>query len=502
MELLADTLPKAVYSVAQVAKLERIAIERFAIPGFELMTRAAQAALDVLRRRWPSARTLAVFCGAGNNAGDGYVLARLAVIDGLDVRVVAVGDPTRLHGDAAEAYSQCAEAGIEIVTWPGLPTQFAPDVVIDAILGTGLTRALDPAFAAAVAHINEGAAPVFALDVPSGLDANTGLPRGAAVRAELTITFLGLKQGLYLGRAPDYRGQIAFADLGVPREAVDELAPTMERLSPELLARALPPRRRGSHKGTNGRVLLIGGGPGMGGAIRLASEAALRAGAGLVYVATHPDNVVTVLAGRPEIICRGVEAPGDLDALIELADVLVIGPGLGQTPWAEGLWRRAIGAAQPCVVDADGLNLLARFPYARKDWILTPHAGEAARLLGVTNEDIGLDRLGSAGALAQRFHATSVLKGACSLVVQVNDSDSFSVSICDRGNPGMATAGTGDVLAGVIGALLAQLADVGLAARVGVLLHAMAGDDAAVEGERGMVAGDLLAHIRRRANPR
>jgi NAD(P)H-hydrate epimerase len=249
-------------------------------------------------------------------------------------------------------------------------------------------------------------------------------------------------------------------------------------------------------------LLLIGGGRDMGGAIRLAAEGALRAGAGLVYVATHPDNVATVLAGRPEIICRGVEVPRDLDGFIDLAEVLVVGPGLGQTPWAKGLWRRALDAAQPCVVDADGLNWLARFPSVRKDWILTPHTGEAARLLGLASDIVSLDRLGSVRTLARRFHATAILKGACSLVSQVDDSQGVSIAVCDRGNPGMATAGSGDVLAGVIGALLGQIGDVAVAARAGVLLHAIAGDDAAADGERGMLAGDMLAHVRRRANPR
>lgn len=502
MKPIADALPDAVYTCEQVRVLDRIAIEQHGIPSFELMTRAAQAALDLLLRRWP-ARALTIYCGAGNNAGDGYVLARLARLRGLDVQVVAVGEPETLRGDAAVAWSQCRADGVAIRPWssgrePALPA----DVIVDALLGTGLTRDLDAAYAAAVRSINDSACPVLALDVPSGLDADTGWPRGAAVRADLTLTFVGLKQGLFLGVAPDYCGELAFAGLQIPESAAQALTPLMSRLSPELLAHALPRRARTSHKAANGRLLLVGGGPGMPGAIRLAAEAALRAGAGLVYVVTHPANVVTVMAGRPEIICRGAEHPAEIDGLIEQADAIVVGPGLGQTGWAEALWQRVAREPRPCVVDADALNLLARQPFERSTWVLTPHPGEAARLLATAAREIELDRYGRVVELARRFRATVVLKGARSLIADLDDAKRVSVAVCDRGNPGMATAGTGDVLAGVIGALLAQGRDIPTAARAGVLLHALAGDDAAADGERGMIASDLLAFIRRRANPR
>jgi NAD(P)H-hydrate epimerase len=502
MKPIADSLPSAVYSSAQVRVLDRIAIEQLGIPSFELMTRAAQAAFDALRGRWPAARALTIVCGAGNNAGDGYVLARLARLHGLDVRVAAVAEPERLRGDAAAAWSQARAAGVAIGAWPsGLEPAFGADVVVDALLGTGLARELDPAYAAAVRSINDSHRPILALDVPSGLDADTGWPRGDAVRADLTITFVGLKQGLFLGAAPDYCGELAFAGLQIPESAAQTLAPVMSRLSIEGLTHALPRRPRTSHKAANGRLLLVGGGPGMPGAIRLAAEAALRAGAGLAYVATHPANVVTVMAGRPEIICRGVEQPAEIDGLIEQADAIVVGPGLGQTAWALALWQRLAREPRPSVVDADALNLLARQPFERSAWVLTPHPGEAARLLATDAREIELDRHGRAIDLARRFGATVILKGARSLIADLDDTHQVSVAVCDRGNPGMATAGTGDVLAGVVGALLAQGRNTGEAARAGVLLHALAGDDAAADGERGLIASDLLAFIRRRANP-
>jgi NAD(P)H-hydrate epimerase len=499
----AHGLPSAIYTSEQVRALDKAAIARFGIPGFELMTRAADAAFAALLERWPNARNVVVFCGAGDNAGDGYLVARLAHARGMSVRVVAVGNPERLRGNAARAWAQCAEGKVPLLTWPLRPeTGFTADVIVDALLGTGLDRDLEPAYAAAVQYINSALeAPVLAMDVPSGLDAETGLPRGDAVHADLTITFVALKQGLYLGRAPDYCGDIACADLGLPAEAARAFAPAMTRLSDHDLDAALPPRPRTAHKGSNGRLLLVGGGPGMPGAIRLAAEAALRAGAGLVYVATHAGSVASVMAGRPEILCSAVERPADLDALVAPCDAVVLGPGLGQSAWAESLWRHLVRVERPLVLDADGLNLLVKHPVERQRWILTPHAGEAARLLGNAPSDVEHDRLASVRAIARHFRAVTVLKGARSLVAQPDESEKVSVAVCDRGNPGMATAGMGDVLSGVLGALLVQCRDAGVAARAGVLLHALAGDDAAAAGERGTLASDLLPHIRRRANP-
>ena len=496
-------LPTAIYTNEQVRALDKAAVARFGIPGFELMTRAAEAAFAALLERWPNAESVAVFCGAGDNAGDGYLVARLAHARGMSVRAVAVGNPERLRGNAARAWAQCAEAKVPLRTWPErLDAGFAADVVVDALLGTGLDRDLDPAYAAAVEYVNALDVPVLAIDIPSGLDADTGLPRGDAVHADLTITFVALKQGLYLGRAPDYCGDIACADLGLPAQAARGLAPAMTRLDDHDLEMALPRRPRTAHKGSNGRLLLVGGGPGMAGAIRLAAEAALRAGAGLVYVATHAASVATVMAGRPEIICRAVDGPADVDALVGPCDAIVLGPGLGQTGWAEPLWRHLVRVERPLVLDADGLNLLARYPVERERWMLTPHAGEAARLLESSPSDVEHDRLAAIRAIARRFRAVTVLKGARSLVAQPDESNEVSVAVCDRGNPGMATAGMGDVLSGVLGALLVQCGDAGIAARAGVLLHAQAGDDAAAAGERGTLASDLLPHIRRRANPR
>jgi NAD(P)H-hydrate epimerase len=495
-----ERLPSAVYSASQIRELERLAPERDGIPSYELMTRAGAAALVVLRRHWPSAARLLIYCGPGNNGGDGYVLARDARAAGLHAAVVALVPPERLKGDAARAARACGEAGVAIEAYDrGVDAIAAhsPDVIVDGLLGIGADRELAGDLAAAVATLNGSGKPVLALDIPSGLHADTGRVLGTAVSAAVTITFLGLKTGLFLGSACDFTGTLEVADLGVATERAS--VPVLRRLIGADLDRALPRRPRSAHKGTSGRLLLVGGGPGMPGAIRLAAEAALRTGGGLAYVAAHPASAPAVLAGRAEVICRAVESDADLDAVLALADGVVVGPGLGTSEWGRAMWRRVSASTLPLVVDADALNLLAELPTARGRWILTPHPAEAARLLQVTTSDVQRDRLGSVRELARRYDAVAVLKGAGSLVAAGRGN--APVAVCDRGNPGMATAGMGDVLSGVLGALLVQTRDLETSARAGVLLHALAGDDAARDGERGTIASDLMPHLRRWANP-
>jgi ADP-dependent NAD(P)H-hydrate dehydratase / NAD(P)H-hydrate epimerase len=489
----------AIYSAKDVRELDRRASAELGLPSFELMSRAGAAALRALRRRWPDARALVVLCGAGNNAGDGLVVARLAKAEGLAVRVLAVSPPDRLKGDAKRALEECSAAGIASERFAGLgkPTDAGAPIIVDALLGIGADRPLAGDFAAAVAAANSRGAPILALDIPSGLHADTGWPLGDAIRATATVSFVALKQGLYLGRACDYTGDIELADLGLPADLAHGLEPALTRLELSELERALPPRQRSAHKGTSGRVLLLGGSPGMSGAIRLASEAALRVGAGLVYVAAHPESAAAVRAGRPEAIVHSIDAANQLDELIGLADAAVVGPGLGRSDWARACLERVLASGLALVADADALNLVATAPVARGNWVITPHPGEAARLLGSSVDEVERDRLASVRALASRYDAVAVLKGANTLVA----GRSGPPGVCDRGNPGMASGGMGDVLSGVIGGLLVQTRDVAKSARVGVLLHALAGDDAAAAGQRGTLAADLMPYLRRWANP-
>jgi NAD(P)H-hydrate epimerase len=484
-------LPAGLYTAAQVRELDRRAIEHGGIPGYELMTRAGHATLNALRLRWPEARSLAVCCGPGNNGGDGYVLARIARAQGWRVHAIAIAIPAELQGDARRACEEFVAAGGSCEPWqPQLLA--AVDVVVDAVLGTGLSRNVTGLAATCIEAINAAGRPVVAVDLPSGLHADTGHVLGCAVRADLTVTFIGRKVGCHVGAGPDHAGTIVFDGLGVA--TVDfEQEPVLRLLDESVVAAALPRRARTAHKGRHGHVLVIGGAAGMGGAVRLAGEAALRAGAGLVTVATDARSL-QALAARPELMSHVLAGADDLGALIERATVIAVGPGLGQSPWAQDLLGVALAAQKPMVVDADALNLLALAPARRRaHWVLTPHPGEAARLLGTTVAEVQADRRAAARELQNRYGGAVVLKGAGS-IVQDEHGPGW---LCDRGNPGMAAAGMGDVLTGVIAGIAAQGSDLALAARAGVFVHADAGDHAATgAGERGLLASDVIEHLR------
>ncbi|MGD9597710.1 MAG: NAD(P)H-hydrate dehydratase [Steroidobacteraceae bacterium] len=484
-------LPTAIYTAAQVRALDDYAIQKLGIPGYTLMKRAGEASLRALRSRWPTAHRIAVVCGGGNNGGDGYVLARFARAAGLTATVLAVAPVESLRGDAQRA----AE---EFVTGGGVARPFEPaalaasDVIVDALLGIGAAGPVRPEVAHVIQAINGAGRPVFALDLPAGLSADTGLPLGVAVRADATLTFVGLKAGLFIGEGPEYAGTLQFDDLEVTSPASAEFEPRLLRASEDDIARALPRRRRASHKGSFGHVLVVGGGPGMPGAVRLAGESALRVGAGLVTVAVAPENVAAISAGCPELIVVGLDV-SQFAALLAQADVVAIGPGLGRSAWAWEVLGVTVAAGKPLVVDADALNILADDPSLRADsWILTPHPGEAGRLLGIETAAVQSDRLAALDLLCSRYGGTVVLKGAGTLVGRQGETP----QLCERGNPGMASAGMGDVLTGVIAGLLAQIGDPLAAARIGVLVHALAGDAAARSGERGLIARDVIGELR------
>lgn len=491
------TRPAELWTAAQVRELDRRAIERHAIPGRELMERAGAAALDALLAEWPGSRALTVVCGAGNNAGDGYVVARLAKRAGLATRLLAVIDPQRLRGDAALAWQDFRREGGEALAWDGHGDPGGEGPIVDGLLGTGLDRELTGAFAAAVEATNRSSRPVLALDVPSGLDADSGRVMGAAVEADLTVCFIGLKVGLFTGRGAAHTGRVLFAGLDVPRGIDAGLVPAARRLDPAVLSDWLPRRRRDAHKGHFGHVLVVGGEAGMAGAARLAGEAALRAGAGLVSVATRSGHAASLGTGRPELMCRGVDDVGDLEAMLARATVVAVGPGLGRSAWARALLDAVLQSGLPCVLDADALNLLAAAAPTPGRWVLTPHPGEAARLLDTDTAAVEADRLATARALQRRYGGVVVLKGAGTIIQSAGDTP----WLCERGNPGMASGGMGDVLAGLVAGLLAQLGDLERAAAAGVLIHALAGDDAALAGERGLLASDLLPALRPWVNP-
>ncbi|CAK0746280.1 ADP-dependent NAD(P)H-hydrate dehydratase / NAD(P)H-hydrate epimerase [Gammaproteobacteria bacterium] len=490
-------LPSSLYRATQVRELDRRAIQEFWIPGTTLMARAGKAAFRTLRQHWPKAHRLTVVCGVGNNAGDGYVVARLARGAGLKVKVFQVGDAARLHGDALEVHKALLAVGIQ-------PAPFAPgclegaELVVDALLGTGLTGEVRSPFREAIAEINGCGVPVLAVDIPSGLCSDTGRPLGGAVRATVTVTFIGLKLGLFTGEGATYCGQVVFSDLDVPPEVYLPVAPSAQCLDLRDLPRWLPPRPRTAHKGDFGHVLVIGGAPGYAGAGRLAAEAAARTGAGLVSLATHSSHAAQIGATRPEVMVHAVADRDDLAPLLARATVLVLGPGLSHSSWALPLWEAALAADLPMVVDADALNLLAERvalgegPSLREDWLFTPHPGEAGRLLGCPAAEVQADRCAALESLVQRYGGIWVLKGAGTLIGNAGSVP----GLCPVANPGMASGGMGDVLAGLLGGLLAQRVPAPEAARLGVCIHAEAARRAAINGERGMLASEVIPYLR------
>jgi NAD(P)H-hydrate epimerase len=491
------SLSQLLFSAAEVRAMDRAAIEGYGIPGYQLMQRAGQATYAAARQRWPKARRWLILCGAGNNAGDGYVIAALARAGGLQVRVMALSSPAKLRGDAAQAWQDFAAAG-------GSVEEFDParlrdsELLMDALLGTGLDRPVSGNYLQAIEAINGSGKPLVAVDIPSGLHGDSGQILGAASRADLTVTFVGRKRGLYLGAGPDCVGEVLFDDLAIPAQAIGKPEASLALYQADQLRQLLQPRRASAHKGLFGHVLVIGGNAGLGGAVRLAAEAALRSGAGLVTVATRPENVAAVTGYRPELMCLGVQQPADLDAVLARASVIALGPGLGQDDWSRALFQRVLEAPQRKIIDADALNLLAASPRCREDWILTPHPGEAARMLGLDTASVQADRLSALRELNRRYGGVTILKGRGSLV---GAADQLPWLI-DAGNPGMATAGMGDVLTGITAGLLAQYPqNLFAAAAAAAQVHALAGDRAARAGQRGLLAGDVIAELRACLNP-
>lgn len=492
------------YTAAEVRELDRCAIEDHGIPGIDLMERAGKAAFDVIRSQFPGRKSWLVVCGGGNNGGDGYVIARLARESGIQCRLFALKSPGELRGDAALAAEKWHDAGG--TSQPGTPEDTDDiDLMIDALLGTGLDRAAEGHYAVAINAMNNSVAPVVAVDIPSGLNADTGSALGdLAVRAELTITFIGRKRGLFTADGPDHAGLVHYASLDVPEDIFKANNNSGELIREDIVRQFLPKRPRNSHKGHYGWLLGVGGDHGMSGAMRLCGEAALRTGAGKVTLLTHPVHAATLNIGCPELMVRGISDTDETAKFLEGADVVVLGPGLGQGDWSRAMLRASVGFNGPMVLDADALNLLASDPGVKKmnpgkqDWVLTPHPAEAARLLKTDSRAIQKDRVGAAIELAGRSQSVVVLKG-CGSVVANPDGD---YAICPLGNPGMASGGTGDVLSGVIGAMLAQGLDAWSAARAGVVVHACAGDQVAARtGERGLLASDMIDQLPRVVNP-
>lgn len=486
--------PTALYTAQQVRALDAQQIAA-GVSGFTLMQRAAQAAWQALFQRWPQVKSLSVIAGRGNNAGDGYLIACLALQAGWRVQILTLEDPSLLQADAALAYQAACSAGLSIQDWSA--EQRLEGVVVDALLGTGVHGSVQGLYAEAIAAMNASGLPIVAVDIPSGLCADTGQILGIAVRAQLTVSFVGLKLGLFTGQGPDYVGEILFDALNVSPELIQSSARAAkaQRLTNETLPK-LAPRVPTTHKGQLGHLWVVGGDRGTAGAALMAAEAGLRLGAGLLTLVTRPEHATAALIRCPEVMCIPAESSYALASAWQRCSstrpVIVVGPGLGQQAWGNSLLSWVVEQDCPQVWDADALNRLAsgavQLP---KDSLITPHPGEAARLLQCSIAEVQQDRPAAALALAQRYACVALLKGAGTLIAAPDGR----LALCDRGHPAMASAGLGDVLAGVLGALRAQGLEAFEAACLGTWLHAVAGEQAAVQG-RGLLATDLIPRIR------
>jgi len=488
-------LPHDLYTAKQTRELDLIVTEQHNVSTAKLMARAGSAALTSIKNHWPQAERLLIISGTGNNGGDGFELARQAIEAGYRVVVYQVGDD-EMSPETTAARDALVAAGSKIQKFED--TLPSTDVMIDALLGTGLNRTIEGEYKTAIEAINDNTrAPVLSLDIPSGLHADTGSAMDVAVKSTVCLSFIGLNKGLFIGEGPNYSGSVCFDSLDIPSALYKQFPPIARRVSLENDGALLAPRERTGHKGIYGHLLIIGGDHGMPGAARVAAEAGARVGSGLVSIATREVHSPILNQARPELMCYGVEDTNDVDPLIERANSLTVGPGLGQCDWGEELFNKAIASNLPMVVDADALNMLSKKNQRYDNWIITPHPGEAARLLGCTSAEIQADRFKAVQELQKRYGGVAVLKGSGTLIYNGTTPTRLST----WGNPGMGSGGMGDVLAGVIGGLLAQGFPLMDAACVGVTLHGMAADKAAEkDGERGMLAMDLIPHLRHLAN--
>lgn len=489
---LAVSLTQKLYRADQIRMHEKTAAESVGIDLFSLMQRAGACVYQQSVTLFPNVENYLVVVGIGHNAGDGYVAALTAYNAGKNVTLCAVEPNRAVEGDVARAQQNWLDAGGEVEEFSQSLVDKA-DLIIDGLLGTGINGFIRNEFAEVISIINQSDKPIVSIDVPSGLDANTGASLGESIQATATVTFIGIKLGLTTGAGKQACGILVFEDLGIGKEFSDLARSDASALDLKHF-KGLAKREVHSHKGTYGRLLCIGGNQGMSGAIRLSSEAALRTGTGLVKVYTHESSILQICGGRPELM---VSSKGLSDAL-KWATCIVIGPGLGQDEWSKKTFDEVMDYCQhnpkPIVIDADALNLNAVNTsfVALTDCVITPHVGEAARLLNVSIEEIEANRFNYARQCSQRYDATCVLKGAGSIV----DNQSHSW-VCRHGNPGMATAGMGDVLAGILGSLLSQGLSTDMACQYGVSIHAKAGDIVAQKfGQRGLLASDLFDTVR------
>lgn len=494
------------YTAAACAELDRLVIAA-GTPGFKLMQKAACSAWQLLDKRWPNTDCINVFCGSGNNGGDGLLLALYAAQAGKKVRLWLAADPINYKNEAADAWAAVSQYGLKPEVGKPSPRQFKTgDVLVDALLGIGLQGEVRGKLVEWIKIINTAQGKVFSLDTPSGLLVDTGQLAGTAVEADLTLTFIALKAGLFTGLGVDLCGEVRLSNLGIT--ASDWPVAPSAYLQQNNQVSPLPIRKKNNHKGTHGRLLIIGGLTGMGGAALITAQAALRTGAGMVKVLTAAEHIAAFLATQPEIMVEAlvtsskVQLEEQITAAFLWADVLVIGPGLGQSDLAKQLWQLSFKFTKPTLVDADALNLWAQgdLPPPNLQRVITPHPGEAARLIKDASAEKLANRLWLVSQLAKQTQSVALLKGAGSLVANSPQASPNLPSVCPFGNPGMGVAGMGDLLSGCIAAFMAQGLTDYQAALAGMKTHALAGDLAAGDLPRGLLPTDLLPFLRKIVN--
>ncbi|WWO99184.1 MAG: bifunctional ADP-dependent NAD(P)H-hydrate dehydratase/NAD(P)H-hydrate epimerase [Candidatus Dasytiphilus stammeri] len=490
-----NRLPYSIWTVRDTQQIENQYLENNnqGLTKFNLMERAGKAAFHYIYHSYPHARKWLVLCGPGNNGGDGYIVACLAQAAGIEITLLSCANSS--PKEAQKAQDQWLRSGGKIyqhdIDWPK-----TLDLIIDGLLGNQLNRIPTYPYNMLIKKANESGLPIFSLDIPSGLSAETGATPGDVIKAAHTITFITLKPGLFTGKARKYVGKLHYQSLGT-HEFLKKKDASIKRMDANCLPILLPPRCPISHKRKHGRLLIIGGDIGTAGAVRLAGEAALRTGSGLVKILTKKFNIIPILSNRPELMVDELRID-TLDYSLNWADIIVVGPGLGQRNWGQKALSMIQKSTKPMLWDADALIMLSKKPDQRHNRIITPHPGEAAKLLNISIAEIESNRLDAAKSLANKYGGIVVLKGAGTIIASYQGD----LVIADVGNAGMASGGMGDVLSGIIGSLLGQKLSDYQAACAGCIIHGAAADLLASKlGMRGILASDIFSQIHLLMNP-
>ena len=495
------------YTASETRKIDNLAIKEKGISGYSLMQMAAEFTLDVILREFSPVEELIIFCSKGKNSGDGFLLGSFAKEFGLEVTIVMSNTSNVIKGVSRKAFEEMKDAKVKIISTKSVEKLKVSNkaVIVDALIGTGLKGNLRKNIKESILALNKLGVklPVLSLDIPSGVNPDTGDADDIAVYADITATFVAQKRGCFTSVGKKFSGEIIYSDLEIPKNLFSKITSTSYVVDYEDSISKVVYREQDAHKGHFGNVVIVGGDRGLGGAGLLSSRAAVYSGAGLTSLVTRPEHVSASLVSCPEVMVKGVDSGQDLEEHLVKPDVIAIGPGLGQSAWSEQMIQRVFWEAEKrdvsVIMDADALNLLTKLKLSSnlpKRLILTPHPGEAARLLNTSVAVIESNRFSAAAKIQKKFNATVVLKGSGTVICH-KSGGTQKWGICDSGNPGMATGGMGDVLTGIIAGLLAQGLTLKEAAEAGVDLHAKAADQASLEfGEAGLTPSDVINELK------